>query len=153
MCCGNEFQEDLALSTGWFPPVARPINAHIVVRAAKFGIPPPTKPATDERIKVELKASFLPIKSALIGQSVEPTTKPAYFPTVRNAIRLTTNSLLASGLMRVTAWSQNYLLCKLNLPFSTAANVSDRDLVSWSFGSPGTDWMFMATAGYDEARD
>lgn len=79
----------IALSTGWLPPVPNPMNAQNVAIAIKFGLPAPIYPATEEIRSVVLKATRLPMKSDVVGQSVLPHTKPTYLATVRKAIRLT----------------------------------------------------------------
>jgi hypothetical protein len=97
----------MAESTGWLPPVPRPMKAHSVAMPTKLGLPAPIKPAKAEMKRVTLKAGRRPMKSAVSGQTVDPTTKPAYFPTVRKAILETLNSAWIGGLMMVIACSQN----------------------------------------------
>lgn len=76
----------IAESTGWFPPVAKPIKAQRVAMAVKLGAPAPMSPAMDDIARVMLNAGFRPIKSAVMGHSELPRTNPAYFPTVRTSI-------------------------------------------------------------------
>ena len=97
----------IALSTGWLPPDPTPMKAEKVQIATKFGLPAPTNPDIAEISKVILNASLLPMKSAVIGHTEDPTTRPAYFATVRKAIRRTANSVLTGGLMIVMACIQN----------------------------------------------
>ena len=98
---------NIAESTGWLPPDPTPMKAENVHMATKFGLPAPTKPEIAEMSKVMLNARRRPMKSAVIGHTDEPTTRPAYLATVRNAIRLTANSVRTGGLMIVIACIQN----------------------------------------------
>lgn len=82
-CDAGINSRNIAESTGWFPPVAIPINPQRVVMAVKFGAPAPINPAIDDKPRVMLKAGLRPMKSAVMGHRELPRTKPTYFPTVR----------------------------------------------------------------------
>src|SRR5690625_852084 len=97
----------MALSTGWLPPVPRPSPAQNVAMATKLGLPAPIKPDIEEMRRVMLKAGRRPIKSAVMGQKLDPMTRPAYLATLRKAMRLTANSVRTGGVMMVMACSQS----------------------------------------------
>lgn len=106
-CVAGMNSKKIALSTGWFPPVPSPMKAQNVAMATKLGEPAPIRPAIEDISNVMLNAGFRPMKSADIGQTLDPTTSPAYLATESMAIRLTLNSFLTGGVMMVIACIQN----------------------------------------------
>lgn len=104
----------------------KPMKAQRVAIATKLGLPAPTRPAIAAMRRVMLKARRRPIKSAVIGHPLDPNTSPAYFPTVRNAICLTLNSLMMGGLMMVMACIQNYSVVRAIRPMNGGSHIVDK---------------------------